>query len=476
MFASQMFVATFTPEGLIEAGASSHPNEMKFSGTLVRLDEASTKAPNGSRGHKILIPKALGEAKVKTLIGMGVNYSSDLEKHQPTNKVGVIKKAWVDGNAIKVSGVIWKKDFPAAERDLKQANLGMSFEASDIDVEDEHADVWRLSNLCFTGAAILYKASAAYFKTEALAASAVFMSDKLIKKTNGGDTMPEKNKKKPSVAASSEAKLSVETIAAAMAIAIKPLADAQALTNKNIVMLNASIEDMSVAKLEAEAGVTKVIAEEEEMESEADDEEDDMDSSEDVDAAKKDDKEDDMDDEDEDDMDSSADDEDELDCLDEPERHTDNSKPGFVNSKIEKKGDKTTVSTKGDKHKSVKASAVQRLTKVVTTLQASVEELKAENVKLKRELKASKKEAISASAREEGRRSAVSNISAGLVSLLGKEGIDPRAIMASGEEPLTVNEFDAILAKASNLSVNDRMAMKNEAVKLGVMAVGQIGK
>lgn len=111
----------------LEAGGQ-HPNKMRFSGVLVRLNEASTKPPNGAQGHRIYVSSEVAKKRLSTLIGMGVNYAPDLDTHAQRRKVGVIDKAWIDGNDLKVEGHIWKHDFPESETDLKQSGLGMSME------------------------------------------------------------------------------------------------------------------------------------------------------------------------------------------------------------------------------------------------------------------------------------------------------------------------------------------------------------
>lgn len=450
--------------------ASEHPNELKFSGILVRLDEASTKAPNGSNGHRILIPKALAERKVKTLIGMGVNYATDLDKHQPTRKVGVIKKAWIEGNAIKVSGVIWKKDFPDAEKDLKQRDLGMSFEASDIDVVDAKADIWTLSDLCFTGAAILYKASAAYFKTEALAASAA-MSAQLITTNNGGAKMAKevKKTKKTSVAASGEGKeLTASALVAALTVANKPIIQAlNALTASNVNLTNTVLEaQASEVEAKAKKGMKK---------GEDDSEDDDDDGDEDNDSD-----DDDMDSEGMDEEEASADDEDEIEDLDDEDDDADEEdEPGHLNKDVKPfpgdKGDKTTVSTKGDRNKSAKGATVKcgtdlsSLRRTVNELAAAREEdqetIKALNKQIKKQNRA-----IEAAGEKTDRRSVT--ISPGLTALLSKEGLDPINMSASGEK-MRADEFDAIAAK-SGLTINQRVAFKTEACRVGLMDEGHV--
>ena len=155
----------------VEAGVQ-HPNKMKFRGVLVRLDEASTKPPNGSGGHKIMVSTDVAKRRLGTLIGMGLNYSPDLDTHAQRRKVGVIDKAWIDGKDLKVEGHIWKHDFPEAEKDLKQSGLGMSMELGDVRVDNPHADVWALDDFQFLGATILWRDSAAYNRTQAIAARA----------------------------------------------------------------------------------------------------------------------------------------------------------------------------------------------------------------------------------------------------------------------------------------------------------------
>jgi hypothetical protein len=458
MSKERFLIAAIFAATSIESATDEHPNKLKFKGILVQLDSASTKAPNGSRGHKILIPKSLAEKRYKTLIGMGVNYHSDLDKHNPTKKVGVINKAWIEGSAIHVSGVIWKKDFPDAEKDLKQANLGMSFEASDIDVEDPNADIWRISDLCFTGAAILYKASAAYYKTEALAASAMLVE--LITKNKGGDTMAKpdvKKGKKTSVAASGEG-LSVETLVAAMTAANKPIIDSiNALTVSN-ANLQSTILQAQAAEVEAK-GKKAMKKDEDDGD---DDDEDDGDDDDDEEAAA------DMDEEA-----AGADDADELEDLDDEDDEDENEKPGHINKdvgKFSEKGDKTTVSTKGDKHKSVKAGAdLSNLRKTVDELVAAREADQNTIKKLNKQLKVQGKQ-IEAAADRQDRRSV--NLSAGAMNLLTKNGVDPNSMSASGEK-MTIAEFDAC-AKKADLSIGQRTAFKTELSRAGIMEDGVV--
>lgn len=162
--------------GDLQTQDSSHPNLMPFSGTLLLLDEASDQPPHGAETHRILVRKEVAEKRLNTLPGMAINYSSDLTGHDPSRKVGVITEAWIKGNKVKVNGVVWKKDFPQAEKEFKQhkGRLGMSMELGDVWVADKDDDVWDLQDFHFTGATVLLKDHAAYEGTD-LAASKHFV-------------------------------------------------------------------------------------------------------------------------------------------------------------------------------------------------------------------------------------------------------------------------------------------------------------
>ena len=148
-------------------------NRAPFTGILTRVDEPSTRPPNGSEGHCVLMPRAAAERALPSLLGMGVNSATNLREHAKKMKIGIITDASIDGNDLVVSGILYEKDFPdevdaiRAEKDA----LGMSYELSNVDVDDPDADVWVLRSFVFTGAAILYKEAAAYQQT-AIAAQA----------------------------------------------------------------------------------------------------------------------------------------------------------------------------------------------------------------------------------------------------------------------------------------------------------------
>jgi len=148
----------------------SHPNRMPFSGVLTRVDEPSTRPPHGAQGHRVLITGAVAEKVGPSVIGMAVDVSDDLSDHT-LKKIGVITGYAIDGHDFRVNGFLYGKDFPGVVDKLRQEKdqLGMSFEITEVAVEDEAAPVWALADFVFTGAAILRKTKAAYQLTSLVA-------------------------------------------------------------------------------------------------------------------------------------------------------------------------------------------------------------------------------------------------------------------------------------------------------------------
>ena len=150
-----------------------HPNRMPFTGVLTRVDEPSDKAPIGAKGHRVLMPRAVAEVALPSLIGMGVNSAQGFATHNPQRKIGVITEAWLHGQDLHVLGVLYARDFPQVVEEIqalaRRGSLGMSFELAAVEVEQPEAPIWRLRSCTFTGAAILQRAHAAYRGT-ALAA------------------------------------------------------------------------------------------------------------------------------------------------------------------------------------------------------------------------------------------------------------------------------------------------------------------
>lgn len=156
-----------------------HPNRVPFGGVLTRVDEPSDKPVGGANGKRVLIPKAVAEKALASLLGMGVDYQPNLSGHDPQKKIGVITGATVEGDGVHIQGFLYGADFPAAVAEIqsKKALLGFSYEAQS-QVSDWNSDPVEVTSCVFTGAAILFKAAAAYTTTslEASASSEIDMT------------------------------------------------------------------------------------------------------------------------------------------------------------------------------------------------------------------------------------------------------------------------------------------------------------
>lgn len=149
-----------------------HPNRVPFRGVLTQIDVPSTRAPQNASGHRVLIPHAVAEQALPSLLGMPVNVAPTMRDHDKKIDVGIITSAVIEGQDLLVEGHLFGKNFPEEVEGIQRHrdHLGMSFEA-DVHVEDATTDVWVFAQLIFTGAAILEKTAAAYEHT-AIAAQA----------------------------------------------------------------------------------------------------------------------------------------------------------------------------------------------------------------------------------------------------------------------------------------------------------------
>lgn len=150
-----------------------HPNKMPFTGVLTKLDVPSDEPPGGANGKRIIVDANAARKALSSLLGMAVDFTPSFDGHDTQAKIGIITSADIVGNELQISGFVYAADFPnVADMIQKLKNdLGFSFEAQRLQVEDMSADILRIIDLTFTGAAILLKDKAAY-TTTSLAASA----------------------------------------------------------------------------------------------------------------------------------------------------------------------------------------------------------------------------------------------------------------------------------------------------------------
>jgi hypothetical protein len=165
-----------------------HPNRTSFRGVLTIVDVASDKSPSGARGHLVLLTRKAAEVAIPSLMGMGLDYSPTLDRHDARRKIGVITRAEIVGRVIEVGGFLYARDFPEIVKEIGKptehgrsvqgsgkesrnttraahVKLGMSYEIADALVEDITASIWVLNRVTFTGAAVLRRDKAAYAST-----------------------------------------------------------------------------------------------------------------------------------------------------------------------------------------------------------------------------------------------------------------------------------------------------------------------
>jgi hypothetical protein len=187
------------------------------------VDVPSERAPSGAKGHRVVLTRRAAEAALPSLLGMGVDYSPALDRHDVRCKVGVITRAEIVGRNIELGGYLFARDFPEIVKEIANSKkrsyrwrsiessrrrfaqsgtvgavgdrvrfvlggkntqkrpgtpvstiraeagmapgacgLGMSYEVTEVQLEDSRAQVWMLERVTFTGAAILRRDKAAY--------------------------------------------------------------------------------------------------------------------------------------------------------------------------------------------------------------------------------------------------------------------------------------------------------------------------
>jgi hypothetical protein len=153
----------------------SHPNRVGFEGILTLVNEASDKPPAGARGHRVMLTRDAAERALPSLLGMAVDYRPGWDGHDTRCKIGVLTEANLRGSRLMVRGYIYARDFPDVAKAIRThapEALGMSYEVAEAKVENLNAEIWKLTRVTFTGAAVLLRNKAAYRGTSfALAVS-----------------------------------------------------------------------------------------------------------------------------------------------------------------------------------------------------------------------------------------------------------------------------------------------------------------
>lgn len=160
-----------------------HPNRMDFRGVLTFVDVPSDRPPSGAKGHRVVLTKEAADAALPSLLGMALDYTPSLDRHDARMKIGVITSAEVvktntpalrsakDGApayVIEVAGYLFARDFPEVIDEMRAAGrdvLGMSYEIADARIANMKSPVWMITSCTFTGAALLRRDKAAYRNT-----------------------------------------------------------------------------------------------------------------------------------------------------------------------------------------------------------------------------------------------------------------------------------------------------------------------
>src|SRR5579863_9523865 len=101
-----------------------HPNRAAFHGVLTMVDVPSQRAPSGAKGHLVVLTKKAAEAALPSLLGMGVDYSPTLDRHDVRCKVGVITRAEIVGRNVELGGYLFARDFPEIVEELAKSAAG----------------------------------------------------------------------------------------------------------------------------------------------------------------------------------------------------------------------------------------------------------------------------------------------------------------------------------------------------------------
>ena len=147
---------------------TKHPNRVPFEGVLTVVNAASDKAPAGARGHRVMLTRRRPKRRCLRCVGMAVDYRPGWDGHDARRKIGLLTEADVIGQRLMVRGYLYARDFPEVASAMAAhapEAMGMSYELADARVEDMRAEVWKLTRVTFTGAAILLREKAAYRAT-----------------------------------------------------------------------------------------------------------------------------------------------------------------------------------------------------------------------------------------------------------------------------------------------------------------------
>jgi hypothetical protein len=109
-----------------------HPNRTGFEGVLTMVDVPSQRSPSGAKGHLVVLTKKAAEVALPSLLGMALDYSPALDRHDVRRKVGVITRAEIVGRNLELGGYLFARDFPEIVEEIGKSKRrdGKSFEST----------------------------------------------------------------------------------------------------------------------------------------------------------------------------------------------------------------------------------------------------------------------------------------------------------------------------------------------------------
>jgi len=115
-----------------------------------------------------MLTSEAAECALPSLLGMAVDYTPGWDGHDARRKIGLLTEAHLAGDRILVGGYLYARDFPEVTSAIQAQGaetFGMSYEIADARVENMRAEIWKLTRVTFTGAAVLLREKAAYRAT-----------------------------------------------------------------------------------------------------------------------------------------------------------------------------------------------------------------------------------------------------------------------------------------------------------------------
>ncbi len=110
---------------------AGHPNRAAFRGVLTMVDVPSEQAPSGAKGHLVMLTKRAAEAALPSLLGMALDYSPSLDRHDVRRKVGVITRADVVGRNVEIGGYLFARDFPEIVKEIANSSASVGGDLRD---------------------------------------------------------------------------------------------------------------------------------------------------------------------------------------------------------------------------------------------------------------------------------------------------------------------------------------------------------